>query len=527
MPPSDTTNNQAAAGTSVTLGLAAVFITYFASTYFFRGIGVALPRVAADLNGMALYSWAISMPALASAFAALLFGKLSDMYGRRLLLLLSLVLYMAGGILCVIGNHFVLFIIAHVILSLGQGSLSSLCFSTIGDMYEPVQRSRWSGRLQVPAGIAAIIGPTMVGMITDTLNWRYFFCLTTLLAAISIVLVMSGITAPARKSAGKVDWQGSVLLAIALSLMIVAFSLPGNGYPWASVQVVGLFTASIVVWVVLFRVEKNKEDPILDPRIVANRTFLTAAVAGLLSYPSMLAIIRYYPLFLQGVQGTTATASGQIITPFGILMAFIGVPTGALVAGSRRYKWLLITGYTIVTAASLAMVTFDAGTPIWLGILVTTVSGFGLGAIPTINTLVSQFAVSKKLLGVAVGAIFAFVFMGGAIAPAILGSAMNQTYTGTLEKTLPVELDRLVDKSILASLADPKVLISKEAMSSLEKKLTSMGDQGPELFQNTVRAIRQSLEAGLKTVFWIAAISTIASWLLILTIPEVSIESEK
>jgi MFS family permease len=518
---------QSAVRQSTAIGLVAVFITYFATIYFFRGIGVAQPKVAADLNGMALFSWAISMPALAASFATLLFGKLSDVYGRRILLLISLALYMGGAVLSAVSWDFSFFIAARMILSLGQGALSSLCFATIGDLYEPVERSRWSGLLQIPAGIAAIIGPTMVGMITDRLSWRYFFGLTALLAAIAMILVACGVTSSARRISHKIDYLGSFLLAAALAVMIVAFSWAGSTYPWFSYPIVGLLAISALLWVILIRVEGKAAEPILAPEVMTNRTFLTAAFAGLLSYFGLLIVTMYYPLFLQGIQGTSASMSGQVITPFGIIMAFMGVPTGFLIAKTKRYKWMLIAGYSIITCTTFAMVAFNKGTPIWLGVVVTMITGFGLGAIPTINTLVSQFAVPKRLLGMAVGAIFAFVFMGNAIAPAILGSAMNQTYTKTLRDSLPEELNEILDDSALASMADPKVLLSPEAMVLLEKEFVMAGDRGIALFEETIQAIRHSLEASLKMVFLISAISTLGSWGLILTIPEVPIDSEK
>ncbi len=522
----ETIRQQSTVTKNAILGLAAVFTTIFASSYFFRGIGVALPKVAADLNGMALYSWAISLPALAAAFATIVLGKLSDAYGRRILLITALALYLFGAVLSAISQDFIAFIAARVVLSLGQGALLSLCFSTIGDLFSPVERSKWSGLLQIPAGIAAIIGPTMVGMVTDKLSWRFFFGIVALLAAISAVLVFAGVAPPAKRIARKIDFLGACLLAAAAAAMILGFSWAGTAYAWGSIRIAGIFAASIIIGIMLFWIESKAEEPILDPQVLINRTFLTAAVAGLLSYFGLLVITIYYPLFLQGVQEASASLSGQVITPFGILMAFMGVPTGFLIARTRRYKWLLIVGYTILTAATFAMVAFSAGTPLWLGVLVTTIAGLGLGAIPTINTLVAQFAVPKRLLGVAVGAIFAFVFMGGAVAPAILGSAMNEAYAKTLWKSLPAELNDIADKAALAALTDPRVLLSQEAMRELEQIIHAAGNRRPELFAETVRAIRSSLEASLKMVFLIGALTTLASWILILTIPEVSIETE-
>jgi hypothetical protein len=172
------------------------------------------------------------------------------------------------------------------------------------------------------------------------------------------------------------------------------------------------------------------------------------------------------------------------------------------------------------------MVMFTAGTPFWLEILVISISGIGLGAIPTMNTLVAQFAVPKRLLGVAVGAMFFFVFMGAALAPAILGSAMNNEYARALQKSLPVEVSRIAAGATLDSMANPRILMSQPAMAELEKTFRGFGFHGPALFDQTVRAIRNSFEAGLRMVFLIGAVTVLFSFLLILTIPEIPIEAE-
>lgn len=505
----------------VTLGLTAVFVTYFASTIFLYGLNVAAPQIAADLNGMALFSWGISLPALASAFVTLIFGKLSDMYGRRNILAVAMVFFFLGAILSATSQTFVFNIAARFILSLGVGALAPLCFSVIGDLYPPAERSKWSGLLAIPAGISAFLAPTLVGVVSDSLSWRYFFWLLAPLALISGVLVWIGVPSLAQKAAHKIDFLGAILLAIASSTMILGFSWAGTTYPWGSIQIIGLLGFSALTWVVFILIEGKAAEPMLDPQVLTNRTFLTAALAAFMSFFGLMGIMAYYPLFLQGVQGASGTLSGQMITPFSFFMAFMGVPAGLLLARTKRYKWMYIAGYAILTASLFAMIRFDVGTPIWLGVLVTAIAGLGLGTIPTINTLVVQFAVPKRLLGVAVGGIFFFVMMGMAIAPSLLGSAMNAAYARSLANTLPAGLNQVVDEATLASLGDPRVLLSPQAMSAIQETIR---DQA--LLNQTVLAIRSALESSLKTVYLIGAITMFLSFLMILTIPEVSMDVE-
>ncbi len=510
---------------TATIGLIAVFVTYFAANIYQYGLNVAAPRVAGDLNGMALFSWGISIPALAAAFVTLIFGKLSDMYGRRTILMVSMLFMLAGGTLSAISQNFIFNVAARFVLALGVGALAPLCFSVIGDLYSPAERSKWSGLLALPAGVAAFISPTLVGALSDSLSWRYYFWLFVPLAVISGGLILAGVPSLAQKAAHKIDFLGAVLLAIASSSMILGFSWAGDLYPWGSIQIIGLLALSVAFWAIFIWVEGKADEPMLDPQVLTNRTFLTASWAGLMSFFGLIGIMAYYPLFLQGVQGTSATLSGQMITPFSVFMAFMGVPAGLLLARTKRYKWMYIAGYAILTAAMFGMVTFGVNTPVWLGILVTGLAGLGIGTIPTINTLVVQFALPKRLLGVAVGGVFFFVMMGMAIAPSILGSAMNASYAKSLQGSLPAALTQVADTNTLATLSNPRVLLSPDAMSALQTTFNSY-DQGPALFDQTVVAIRSALESSLKTVFLVGAVTMLISFLMILTIPEVSMDVE-
>jgi MFS family permease len=315
-------------------------------------------------------------------------------------------------------------------------------------------------------------------------------------------------------------------MMIASSATILGFSFAGTTYPWGSKQVIGLFLVAIVFWILFIKAESCVNEPILDLQLFRNRSFVTVAVATFLSFFAQMGITMYFPLFLQGVQGISAMKSGQIITPYSVLFAFIGVPVGFLLARTKRYKWMYILGFGILTADMFGVIFFTADTPVAWSVLACVLGGLGLGAIPTVNTMVVQNAVPKRLLGVAMGAIFFIISLGIAIAPAILGAALNASYSSKLATTLPVGLAEVADNATMTALGNPKVLLLKPAMEALEKDFSRRGNEGKILFDRTVDAIRTSMESGLRSIFWIAAITMLFSFLLITTIPEISLDSE-
>ena len=446
----------------VAIGLWAVFIAYFAFYFFINAINIAQPKMVEEFNGMELFAWLIALPALGSAVATLLFGKLSDMYGRRSILLISLGLFLVGAILSAISISMTSAIITRVVLALGQGSIAPLCFSVIGDLFEPAARAKWSGMLNLPAGIAATIAPSLGGIITDSsMGWRGLFWVCVPILLIAGSLVAAGVPGRQQKVEQKVDYLGIIVMVVGSATLIFGFSWVGN--PEKVVLGISMIVVSIAAWVGFIMIEKEAKSPILDLQVLFNRTFITAASSAFMSFFGLLGVMIYSPIFAQSVMGVSPTVSGRMLTPFSMLMAFMGIPVGFVLAKPKKYKWMYIVGYSALTIAMFIMWGFTAKTPIWLFVVVTSLVGFGNGFIPTINTLVAQFAVPKRLLGVSVGAMFFFVMMGMAIAPAILGLAQNSV---------------------------------------------------PEL------------EAGLKLVFLVGAITMVVSLLMIITIPEVSMDEE-
>ena len=509
--------------TQTTLGLITVFMTYLVYMYFFQIMLVALPKIAADLDGMHLYSWGVSIPNLGLAFAMLIVGKLSDMYGRRALLLISLAVCLAGAVWCAFCSTFVALIVARTFLCIGQGGLAPLCFSMLGDMFEPAQRSRWVGLLNIPAGVFSFIGPTLGGWFVDDLTWRYIFWCSLPLLILCLAMALFGLRGRTRRTSSRIDGKGALLAAIASSTMILSFSLAGTIYPWMSVQVIGLLALSIVFWALFLKAEAVAEEPIVDLEVLKNRSFITIAGACLLSSFGMVGLTIYYPLLMQGVQSVTATSTGHIMTPGNVLMNFLGVPTGFLLARTKRYKWIYVLGYGLTLLVMVTLIFFNAATPISWAFAAFTLAGIGMGAIPTLNTLVAQYAVPQRLLGVAMGALYFSVMIGNALSPAILGSAMNMKYSSTLKASLPVEVSRSADHATMTSLGNPRVLLNDQAMDSLRSTLNKTSPNGSAVLDQTVSAIRLSMDSGLRIVFIVGAVAMLLTFLVICTIPEISV----
>jgi len=397
----------------VVLGVAAVFITQFVSFLFINARNIAQPGI-----------WLIALPALSGSISTLLFGKLSDIYGRRAILLLCIGIFLLGLGLTTQSTSMVFLVAAATFMSIGHFPIIPFCFAAIGDLFDPSERAKWTGLLNLPGGVAAMIGPVLGGIMTESpFGWHGLYWGAIPLMVGAGILVAAALPKKVQGTKPKIDWFGTLVMAVGTTTLIIGFSLVG--VPGQIGVGAILLIISAAAWVGFIQIEKGAESPILDPQVLFNRTFMTAAIAGMLSFFGMVGIIGYSPIFVQDVMRVSPTISGSMLTPYTVLLAFMGIPVGFLIAKTKRYKWMYLIGYPIVTLSLFAMGRFTASTPIWLYVLVTSGAGFGLGVIPTVNTLVAQFAVPRRLLGVAVGAIFFFQMVGIAVAPAILGLAQN------------------------------------------------------------------------------------------------------
>lgn len=445
------------------LGIWALFIAEFVSLFFGNARNIVQPGMVAEFDGMALFSWLIALPALAGAVGTMIFGKLSDVYGRRTIMLVCIGIFSVGLGIASMSTSMVFLVAAQTFMTFGHFPIFPLCFAVVGDLFPPEQRAKWTGLLNLPVGFAALLGPILGGVIAESLfGWRGLYWLAIPLNLVAGVFVAFALPNNPQSVKPKLDVPGTIVMMGATTTLILGFSWLGAPNMFGAGVL--LLLVSLAAWFAFVQIEKRAESPILDPQVLFNRTFATAAAAGLLAFFGTVAITGYSPIFVQRVMAVSPTISGSMLTPFSTLVAFIGVPVGFLLGRKMKYRWLYTFGYTAVALALLSMWRFTAGTPIWVFMAVTAVAGLGLGMLPTINAVVAQFAVSKELLGVAIGAIFFFQIIGIAVSPAILGFAQNSAST---------------------------------------------------------------LEGGLKLVFLVSAIALAVALLLILTIPEISLGAKK
>ena len=408
----------------IAIGIWAIFIAEFVSLLFANARNIAQPGMIAEFKGIALFSWLIALPGLAGAAATLLFGKLSDVYGRRAIILLSIAIFSTGLAISAMSTSMAFLVAATTFMTIGHFPIYPLCFAVVGDLFPSSQRAKWTGLLNLPAGFAALVGPVLGGLVAESVfGWRGLFWGTIPLILAAGGLVAFALPENAQQVKPKMDLLGTIVMVVATTSLILGFSWLGmpNQFRAGVLQLL----ISLVAWIVFVQIEKRAEAPILDLQVLFNRTFITAALAGLLSFFGMVAIAAYSPIFVQEVMAVSPTISGSMLTPFSALLTFIGIPVGFLLAKTKKYRWMYNFGYAVVTLALLAMWRFTGNTPIWVFVLVTSIAGISLGMLPTVNAVVAQFAVPKELLGVAVGAIFFFQMIGIAASPAILGFAQS------------------------------------------------------------------------------------------------------
>lgn len=497
-------------------------------------VATAMPNVVRELNGLEHLSWVFTAYMLASTVIIPIYGKLSDMFGRRGLYLLGIFVFLLGSVLSGTSHSMTQLIIFRAIQGLGGGMMMVNSTAIIGDIFPPAERAKWQGVLGGIFGLAAVAGPFLGGWLTDNWGWRSIFYINVPLGLLAMVILATALPKiiPEIKQRS-IDFAGSATLTLGLVPLLLGFVWGGNQYAWGSGEILGLFAGAVVMLIAFIFIESKAKEPILSLDLFKNRAFLVSVLVTFLTAMGMFGAILYIPLFSQGVIGVSATNSGVILLPMMVGLVVASIVSGQIISRTGRYKWLAIIGMAITTIGMYLFSKMTAGTTNAELIRNMAITGIGMGVTMPIFTIVVQSAFDHSRLGEVTAASQLFRSIGGTVGTAVLGSVLNSQLTKqfasigqepflqTLQQTgikLPFTsfnanaLQGLLvpdgQKAIVAMLSKAPVTLQAQLMAGFDHFLT---------------AIKIGFSNSISQVFLVGAILMLAAFVLVFFLPVITL----
>ena len=388
-------------------------------------VATALPTITGELGGLNHLSWVVTSYLLASTVATPLYGKLGDLYGRKRLFQIAISVFLVGSILCGLSQSMFQLILFRAIQGLGGGGLLVLAQAITAEIVAPRDRGRYQGYFGAVFGASSVLGPLVGGFITDQLSWRWVFYVNLPLGLIA--LVVTAIVLPTSPDHGnpKVDYLGSALLTAAITSIVLFTTWGGREYAWGSPTMLMLGGGALVLLGVLVVVERRVTEPIVPIHLFRTRAFNVATSVSFIIGMAMFGAISFLPLFLQVVNGASATNSGLLLLPLMVGLLGASITSGQVISRTGHYKYFPVSGCAVATAGMFLLSTMGTATS------QVTVTGYmvilGIGMGLTMQTLVLavQNSVSLRELGVATSSVSFFRSMGGAVGVALFGALFN------------------------------------------------------------------------------------------------------
>ena len=437
-----------------------LMVTVFLAALDQTIVATALPRVVSDLGGLGSYSWVFTAYLLASTVSVPIWGKLGDIYGRRPLFLVAIPLFLAGSALCGLAQSMPQLVVFRAVQGLGAGGLIPLALATVANIVPPRDRGRYQGLIGGTFGTASIVGPALGGVIADNTSWRWIFYVNLPVGAAALAVIWFTMPRRAQRREHSIDYLGAALLAAGTTVLLLGLVWGGREYAWLSPQVVGSLAAAAALLALFGLVERRAKEPILPFELLRRRNVAVGVASIGLVAMCMFGTISFVPLFVQGVIGTSATASGVVLTPMMLGAVTMSIVSGQWVSRTGRYKANALAGPVVLGIAMFLLSRMDVDTTRGGAIRNMLIAGIGMGLMMQIFVLVIQNSVPLRTLGSAtalgqfsraIGATLGVTLMGVIVNQGLPAAARDGTVVHRLPPPLRVDLANALQPAFFAA----------------------------------------------------------------------------
>ncbi|HYO98655.1 MAG TPA: MDR family MFS transporter [Pyrinomonadaceae bacterium] len=455
-------------------------------------VGTAMPTVIASLGGLNHYSWVFSAYLITSTVTVPVWGKLSDLYGRRLFYQIGIFIFLLGSVLSGVSGSMTELIIFRAIQGLGAGALVPLGMTIIGDIFTVKERARMQAYFSGVWGFSSVIGPVVGGFITDQLSWRWVFYINLPVGLVAALIIGLALQEPKRTERPSIDYAGAALLMAAITLLMLALVEGGSSLATLlSARNLALFAAAATLAALFAWVERRAADPLIPFQLFRNRVVAVSVAAGFLAGVGMFGAISFVPLFAQGALGSTATEAGSLLTP--LMLSWVGMS----VVGGRLllrvgYRPTCIAGFVLLTLGFIFLSTFQLETArVWLYVDLILI-GAGLGLTMLTLLIAVQQSVARTQLGIATSLNQFSRSIGGAVGVAVMGAVLSAGLAARLGEVARAEGSVLSPARAAELAANPNALIDPQAQADLPPGVLDV--------------LRAAMAGAIHNVFWVGTV---------------------
>lgn len=442
--------------TNVKMVTLAVFITTFMSAIEGTIVSTAMPTIIADLDGLAIMSWVVSIFLLMTAVSTPIYGKLADSIGRRPVFLFGIGLFVVGSALCGLSQSMVQLIIFRMLQGLGSGAIQTAGVTVLADMYPIDKRAKMLGLTSAFWGMASVIAPLLGGFIVQQLSWHWVFMINVPIGLIAFFLVAAYLHEDFAKNNLTMDLKGSISLVVFLLALMLLLQEAEKGLNWTLLVFLPVAAVSLLVFI---KTEKTAEDPIIPFSVLKNREFLAVNLLQLLVSGVVIGFEFYIPTWLQGIDGVSASLAGFAITPSSIMWT-----AGSFLAGDLMGRWgtqkFFDVSLFLLLGADLAFILIPTYTPFWVFCLIAVFNGIGFGSVATASQVRAQTVVDDSQVGMATSFNTLMKYLGQTVMMVFYGMTFNALVASGLKKhpSLTSEMMNKIVSPVQAKSLDLAVL---------------------------------------------------------------------